>query len=762
MYLRDDPAREYEEFIYRNERLFGTLLRWVLLAVGLIGTRFLQTFRYHSFLALGCLVYLIATVILTYVFVVEKELVQRASRNFYLGIYVLDIAFVSLVIYFSGGVSSEAFLMYGLLAIKGALYYPAWHSAVLISLFLAPLYVLVLYLAAGSVYFLTDTDFWLRYALLFAGVLGGIYLGWVLEERQSYINTLDRELDLKSIDLDRKARVLQKTASDLGDRVLELRTLQEGIKAINSALALESVLRLIVANASQVLGGARCTIALFDEEAGGVVTRAASGVALEDLQATRFKLDQGIEGWVIQSGRPALVSDVETDSRFVNLSGVPVASLICVPLFSDGRAIGALTAMSPERDAFNTESLNLLDAFADQAAVAVKNARLYERLTQEQRQTAALYQRVYEKSNELEAILRGIGDGVIVTDPKLRLLLVNPVATRIFGIGSDVDTSVPISQLVLDHAALSQLFEDALANPDKAVAREITLSKGDKEMIFAALASTVRGADGNVRGVVTVLRDVTSQKELDRMKSDFLSVVSHELKTPLHSIKGFVDIILMGKTGEINEVQRDFLQTVMDQATQLQNLINDLLEFSRLESGQVKLRPEPMSLYEVADRVVGRLKPLADQGGVNLKSDIAADFTVIEADAARVEQVITNLVDNAIKFTPSGGRVVISAEDRGNHVQVSVSDTGIGIPPEEQERIFDRFYQVEKGPTRSYRGTGLGLTICKHIVEHHHGRIWVESREGEGSVFHFTLPKRMPDQEELLLDFSTLPERETP
>jgi len=267
-----------------------------------------------------------------------------------------------------------------------------------------------------------------------------------------------------------------------------------------------------------------------------------------------------------------------------------------------------------------------------------------------------------------------------------------------------------------------------------------------------------------VSGVVVVLRDITAQKELERMKSNFLSVVSHELKTPLHSIKGFVDIILMGKTGPISETQADFLKTVREQTTHLQSLINDLLEFSRLESGQVKLRLTDVSLAEVAVMVLDKLKPLADQGQVRLVNRIVADIPTIEADRLRMEQVLTNLVDNAIKFTPASGLVTISATDLGPEIQVAVTDSGIGIPAGELERIFDRFYQVDSGSTRPYRGTGLGLTICKHIVEHHQGRIWAESPaagQDKGSTFYFVLPKHIVfKEEELLLDFLALPGKE--
>ena len=771
--------------------------KWALLLVGAFGTRVFSAYRDFPWLARGVLVYALLTLTLTYRlafrYTQDDGLVHaqgQASgadassgaspdllgmgRTAFLLSYAADVVFASLVVYYSGGPSSDLYLLFALLAMKGSIYYPLWHEIMVVPFVTGPVYVLVLYIALGSWLFLLERPFQERYILLLGAVLASLYLGWLNERAHLSASGLRRSLAERTVDLDRKTGAMQQMATNLGNRVLELRTLQEVIKAINSALALEDVLRLIVANASQVLEGARCSVALLDEEHNRVVSMAASEGKANGLADERLRFDQGVAASVVQQGKPLLCGDALQDSDLRGALELSVSSVVGVPLFLGNKAIGALIATSPDLDAFRLEDLNLLNAFADQVAVAVKNARLYEQLAQEQRQTTQLYAHVQERRNELEAILRGIGDGVIVTDPDLNLLLMNPVAARIFRVksalprsgrepdGAGRPSSVPLVQ-VIPHAELNALFQDALQGQDKAVVREVTLSSSaDKgATIYQALTSPVLSADGHARGVVTVLRDVTSQKELERMKSNFLSVVSHELKTPLHSIKGFVDIILMGKTGPINETQTDFLKTVRDQTAHLQNLISDLLEFSRLESGQVKLRLTEVSLAEVATAVVDKLKLVADQGQVQLVSRIPADIASIEADRMRIEQVLTNLVDNAIKFTPAAGSVSIQAADLGAEVEVSVSDTGIGIPSGELERVFDRFYQVDSGSTRHYRGTGLGLTICKHIVEYHHGRIWVESQEGKGSTFFFVLPKHITaEDEQLLLDFLSLPKKD--
>lgn len=775
-----EHASEWES-ILESERWVGLSAKWLLLVLGLISTRFAETYRVFPWLTVGIVAYALMNLAFTIALRPEGEFVKQGGRTAYFISYASDIAFASLAIYYGADLSNEVYLLYVLLALESAIYYPVWPDVVILPIVQGPLYALILRLSLGSWYFLASSAFWLRYGVLFGAVLAALYLGWLNERgriREAYLKS---GLAERSLELDAKTLATQQMAANLGNRVLELRTLQEGIKAINSALALEDVLRLIVANASQVLEGARCSVTLLGGEDDAVVAMASADWKPDDRASTGRQFDRHAAGLVVHDGKPLLVRDVRQDGRFQVLSDLPIVSIISVPLFLAAEPIGALIATAPDTGVFTNEDVNLLSAFADQAAVAVSNARLYEQLVQEQKQTAQLYQHVEERRRELEAILRGIGDGVIVADPELSLLLMNPVATRIFSVRPDVTSSLPLFDVV-PHQELLALFQDALDGEEEAIVREITLSpSGDGEgaarqaegeegmvrigredaAIYQALASPIFGADGNVRGVVTVLRDITSQKELERMKSNFLSVVSHELKTPLHSIKGFVDIILMGKTGEISETQADFLGTVRDQTAHLQNLISDLLEFSRLESGQVKLRLTEVSLAEVAHAVIEKLKPLADQGQIEMICHAPPEVPVLQADRTRIEQVLTNLVHNSIKFTPAAGTVTVSVTDIGEQIQVAVADTGIGIPASELNRIFDRFYQVDSSSTRHYRGTGLGLTICKHIVEYHHGRIWVESEEGRGSTFTFVLPKRIEAGEgQLLLDFLSLPKRD--
>jgi signal transduction histidine kinase len=229
-------------------------------------------------------------------------------------------------------------------------------------------------------------------------------------------------------------------------------------------------------------------------------------------------------------------------------------------------------------------------------------------------------------------------------------------------------------------------------------------------------------------------------KELDRLKSEFVSDVSHELRTPLTSIKGYVDYLLEGIAGELSQPQRDFLIRVKGNTDRVLRLINDLLDLARIEAGRVDLHPVRLSLLEVATEVIDALKPLASEKGIDLGTRFPETDAFVRADRDHLSQVLLNLTHNAIKFTPPGGHVLVQAKAQGDgNVVTVVQDTGEGIPQEEWERVFDKFHQVSQTPPQP-KGSGLGLTITKKLLELQGGKIWVRSDPGKGSEFSFTLP----------------------
>ncbi|MGE5223043.1 MAG: sensor histidine kinase, partial [Omnitrophica WOR_2 bacterium] len=243
---------------------------------------------------------------------------------------------------------------------------------------------------------------------------------------------------------------------------------------------------------------------------------------------------------------------------------------------------------------------------------------------------------------------------------------------------------------------------------------------------------------------VSIFQDVTHQVEVDRLKSEFVATVSHELRTPMTSIKGYVDVLLMGAAGDLSDKQTHFLEIVKTNTERLAILVNDLLDISRIEAGRVTLSLQPLDLREIARRSASELELRCREENkpMEIATHIPPDLPGVLGDPERVQQILDNLLENAYFYTPTNGQIVLSLCQSRNEVQVDVQDNGIGIPPDDQPRIFERFYRGEDPLVLATSGTGLGLSIVKRLVEMHNGRIWFQSRgvPGKGSIFTFTLP----------------------
>jgi signal transduction histidine kinase len=263
-------------------------------------------------------------------------------------------------------------------------------------------------------------------------------------------------------------------------------------------------------------------------------------------------------------------------------------------------------------------------------------------------------------------------------------------------------------------------------------------TQGDLELI-TLLAGQAAIAVDNAQLHAELQRAYTDLQELDRLKSEFIGVMSHELRTPLHIITGYIQLIRQGKVPD-TAMQAEFLGIVADQTRHLTRLINDLLDLSRIEQGGFEIKHEPVEMESLVRAVLDRLNAAATARSVTLMADMADDLPLLSGDSSSLERVISNLVDNSIKFTPPGGQVWVTVWQEGDQVRLSVRDTGIGIAPEEIRKIFDRFYQVDSSATRRAGGVGLGLYISQEIVRQHGGRIWVESELGRGSTFYISLP----------------------
>ena len=277
--------------------------------------------------------------------------------------------------------------------------------------------------------------------------------------------------------------------------------------------------------------------------------------------------------------------------------------------------------------------------------------------------------------------------------------------------------------------AIHLLLTEAPENPGKCISQELCQSR----LHLRALSAPFFGPDQQVLGTVTVFHDITSFKELDEMKNDFVRMVSHELRSPLAAIKQQHAVILDGLAGDLTEKQRELLTRAQDKIQGLLDLINDLLDVAKMEAGHGQLEQVPLELGEVLTDMVELLRAKAEDQKVNLSLELPADLPLILADRRSMEEVFTNLVSNAINYSPDGGEVTVSAVSHGDYLEVRVQDTGIGIEPEEVAKIFDKFYRVKHPKTRQVIGTGLGLSLVKGLIEAHRGTVEVESEVGGGT-----------------------------
>lgn len=345
---------------------------------------------------------------------------------------------------------------------------------------------------------------------------------------------------------------------------------------------------------------------------------------------------------------------------------------------------------------------------------------------------------VREEHNKIEAIISSMSDAVVAVDHRGAILLLNRAAEELLGLSPEA-RGRRLGDVAGDHPCWRGIR--TAADSGKDVVEEFSPSPvGDR--ILDLHATPLRGPAGEVAGAVAVVRDVTDLRRADRLRRELTANVSHELRTPLTSIKGFAETLLGGAMSDETACRR-FLTIIDSEAGRLMKLVDDLMDLSRLESRVVSFEPTEVRLDELVTEALTRMRPQAEAQRIQLRTAATEAVTVL-ADRDRILQVITNLLDNAIKFTPDGGEVEASVWRTGAEGLVSVTDTGRGIPADDLLRIFDRFYRVDRSRSREAGGTGLGLAIAKHIVEAHGGRITVASRINSGSTFTFTLPILAP------------------
>ncbi|MEI8344543.1 MAG: ATP-binding protein [Candidatus Omnitrophota bacterium] len=450
-------------------------------------------------------------------------------------------------------------------------------------------------------------------------------------------------------------------------------------------------------------------------------------------QAIRLEKSGRVAGYLRLAVPVTAIAEVEARvGRLVGLSllavfGVSVFfALIIVATIS--RPLGRMAAQAramAEGDFTGKTILHRQDEMGDLSkALAYLSERIQEQMD-----------RLKKEGAKFDAVVNSMFEGIAVVDAKGRILLMNPSLRNLFAVERDPEGAKPIE--VIRSVAVQDLVDSLLKKEGIFLSEQIELNNPDQRFLKVNAAPIIR--DRLLEGGVLVFHDITELRRLEKVRQDFVANVSHELRTPIASIHGYAETLLGGAMRQ-EEHLKDFLEIIYQDSGRLAKLINDLLDLSRIESGQMKLTLEPLEVQTVLNRALKVLKKPVEAKKLRVSCQIEPACPKVKADADSLAQVFLNLLDNAIKYTPEGGSICVTARQSDGGVQIDVTDTGVGISAEDLPRIFERFYRVDKGRSRELGGTGLGLSIVKHIVYAHGGEVQVESVIGQGSTFRFTLP----------------------
>jgi len=569
-------------------------------------------------------------------------------------------------------------------------------------------------------------------------------------------------------------------------RLEEITMLNEVSLAAASTLSFDEIAQSVIAVVEQGLGFEHQSLYLVDEKR-EVLELVGHDAEARDRPA-ELPMGGGLTGWVAECGIGLRIGDVSQDARYVEV--IPgVRSALVVPLVVGGRVIGVLEASSLYLDAFSADDERLFTTVAQQLAVAIETARLYQETEQRLAEVSTLYQLARQVNTSLDvqerlnstvwslkqamgcracsiALLDPINDVLEIRaaagvkgkwQSDFRLGLGEGVAGRVALEGTPmyVPDTLELEGFIFFDRSVRSLLTVPLSVQGRIIGtlsvdsdKPSAFSAADERLLAIAAAQAAIAIE-NARLYTSLEQRArnlaeayTELQEVDRLRDEMVQNVSHELRTPLTFVKGYVELLLAGDAGPLTDSQKEYLNVVIEKTDTVTRLVSDIMFLQQADQMPNKA---VISLGKLARRALQGCAATAEQAGLILVENISDDLPPVEGDAGRLQQVFDNLLGNAIKFSPDGGRITVTVEDVGEMVRVSVSDEGVGIPQDQQARIFERFYQVDGSARRRFAGIGLGLTIAKRIVEAHGGEIWVESEPGAGSTFCFTIPRYQSD-----------------
>lgn len=496
---------------------------------------------------------------------------------------------------------------------------------------------------------------------------------------------------------------------ELATNMHEMNILQQIDRELNETIHLPTVFDMTLDWALRFTNASAASLALYDERTGTLRSHINYGYATDPTQAAGPPALADIAERVVRSGQVDVVADAASagvERRF--------RSQLAVPVLREDRVVAVIMLENKKPNAFRQEHIDFVSKLANRAGVAIDNARLYDVTVRER--------------EKLAHILASIADVVVIVSPDGRILIISQSAISALNLQPGTDyTRQPFGE-VIGFQPLVAFYNRAVDSND-GMDEEFILPN---DRVYYTRATPQPGI-----GCTIVMQDITPFKEMDRLKSELIATVSHDLKQPLGVMRGYLDLLHM--KNEFDDHSMGFVRMIETAIDSMRQLIDDLLDLARIESGG-ELDFEPLLLSLVLRKCLEANQANAEKKSMTIINEVAPDLPLIYGEQPRLQQIFNNLINNAIKYTPAGGTVVVRAENRGATVRVVVQDNGMGISPEDQAHIFDRFYRVRRPETEKIEGTGLGLAIVKRLVEAHHGRIRVESKLGEGTAFYVTLP----------------------
>ena len=533
---------------------------------------------------------------------------------------------------------------------------------------------------------------------------------------------------LKNLSMENKqlTQNLEKANKELHRRLHELSILYELSEKISYNLDYTQLLRLIMDSIYKVIDYHVCASLLLSKEGGKLNIRVAYPVSDNFIQDVRSKLIWSfisIAGRTVKEENLSVVieRDIKAESEERGIKE-GIRSFFNIPLISGEKLIGMIIISSLKENAFTDADIRLIYTLTNQASIAIERLRVV----------------ISAEKSKMEAMVESMVEGVIMADNRGKLVVINPAAKNLLGFNPDEEVTSNKLIQSFKEAGEEKLFNEGTGFEEE-VSTEIHITKPRPRTLYTT-QSLVKGTKGEKLGLVMSIRDITAEKEVDRMKTDFISTVSHELRTPLSITKEGISLVLDEITGRINKKQDKVLTVAKNNIDRLARIISSLLDISKIEAGKLELKKERVNITNLIGQVASSFEQKIKKKGLELKVSSPKEGIDVYAEGDKIIEVFTNLLGNALKFTEKG-YIEISAKELEDEIECVISDTGIGISKDDLPKLFNKFQQFGRVDSAGEKGTGLGLSIAKGIVETHHGKIWAESTPDIVSKFIFTLPK---------------------